>query len=363
MKNRGKFEAAILITILVSITVFLGSIERQKLVGTALARTKITVIDSIERKVTLSYPIERIVITDDTVADAVRLFGRQSQVVGIEGSIPGRGYFPEMSDKPVTGGQWSGLNWEKVLELKPDVILISDHPACTPKITEQANKLNIPVVVLRWRFPEGQDETVRILGEIFGEEERATEFIQWKNSNLEMIRERVNDLGEKEKLRAYLEVAFSGPVGRAAGRGKPAGQVMEMAGLRNICEFQRNKEVSSEWIMEQNPDIIIMCDYAGGAGGITGYLATDTWKITEYLKGVKEQTKFKLTNAVKKNNVYLMNTKLRGSMHLIGVLYLAKAAYPERFKDLEPEKVHKEFFERWMGVSYQGTWFYPQPWK
>jgi len=359
MKIKRKDGMIILVTFLASIIFLFNSFVPI----TALAKAKITVTDSVGREVVLPYPIERIIITDDTVADAVRLFGKQRCVVGIEGSIPKRGYFPEMSGRPVTGNQWIGLNWEKVLELRPDVIFMSDHPACTSKITTQASRFNIPVLVLRWRFPKGQDETVEILGEVFQEKERAKKFIQWKNTKLKIVRERVKDLKDEEKLRVYLEVAFSGPVGQAAGRGKPAGQVMEMAGLSNICEFQKNREVSAEWIIERNPDIIIMCDYAGGAGGITGYLVTDTARIAEYLRKVKSWTKFKETDAVKKNNVYLMNTKLRGSMHLIGILYLAKVAYSERFKDLDPEKIHKEFFEKWMGIAYQGIWFYPQPHK
>jgi iron complex transport system substrate-binding protein len=39
---------------------------------------------------------------------------------------------------------------------------------------------------------------------------------------------------------------------------------------------------------------------------------------------------------------------------------MAKWFYPERFKDLDPEVVHKEYFEEWLGVPYRGIWTYPQ---
>ncbi|MCD6406838.1 ABC transporter substrate-binding protein [Candidatus Aerophobetes bacterium] len=357
MKRQKEIDVKTLIMVLGSLLFFYTCI----FLGISFARTKIISTDLEGRKIAVPYPIERIIVTDDTVADVVRLFGRQRCVVGIEESIPGRGYFPEMSRKVITGNQWRGLNWEKILQLKPDIILISDHPACTSKIINQAKRFNIPVLPLRWRFPEDQDKTVRMLGEIFGEEGKAEKFIQWKNNKLQIVKRRVENIKEEERLKAYLEVAFSGPVGKAAGRGKPASQVMEIAGLRNICEFRGQKEVSAEWIAEKNPDIIIMCDYAGGAGGITGYMATDTARITSYLEEIKTQPRFKKTNAVKKNRVYLMNTKLRGSMHFVGVFYLAKAAYPEKFEDVDPERIHKEFFEKWMGINYRGIWFYPEP--
>jgi len=51
---------------------------------------------------------------------------------------------------------------------------------------------------------------------------------------------------------------------------------------------------------------------------------------------------------------------LLGTRAVVGIQYLAKAAYPDKFADIDPEKIHKEYFEKWLGVKYQGIWFYPQ---
>jgi len=45
---------------------------------------------------------------------------------------------------------------------------------------------------------------------------------------------------------------------------------------------------------------------------------------------------------------------------VIAATYMAKWFYPERFKDLDSEVVHKEYFEEWLGVPYRGIWAYPQ---
>ena len=44
---------------------------------------------------------------------------------------------------------------------------------------------------------------------------------------------------------------------------------------------------------------------------------------------------------------------------IIAVLYSAKWFYPDIFSNLNPEEVHREYFERWLRVEYRGIWAYP----
>ncbi len=326
----------------------------------AAADQTMTVTDSVGREVTFSYPVQRIIVTDDTIADAVRLFGKQGLVVGVEGSIRHRGYFPEMAKQPNTGNQWQGLNWEKIVALKPDVILMPHHPAVTPRVTAKAKTLNIPVLALRWHYPDSMSQAVKIMGQVFGEPERAEQFLKWRSECLGIIEQRIKDIPPEQRITVYAEVDVSGPIGRAAGKGMPSDETMRLAGLKNICQFSDSKMVSAEWVMARNPDMVVMNDY-GGRAEITGYLTKDNTKLDEYLREAKSREKFKSTDAVKNGRFYVMNSKMRGSMHMVGALYLAKAAYPQLFADIDPKQYHREYFERWLGLPYQGSWFYPVP--
>jgi iron complex transport system substrate-binding protein len=328
-------------------------------VGWAGAQTK-TVTDSVGREVTFNFPVKRIIVTDDTIADAVRLFGKQGLVVGVEGSMRHRGYFPEMGQRPVIGNQWSGLNWEAIVALKPDVILMPHHPAVTPRVTAQAKRLNIPVLAIRWHYPDSMVKAVLLLGQVFGEAGRAAQFIKWRKGCIEIISQRIKEIPPQKRMSAYAEVDVSGPIGRAAGKGMPSDETMRLAGLENICRFPNSKMVSAEWVLARNPDMIVMNDY-GGRAEITGYLIKDEKRLKGYLREAKSREKFKDTKAVKNSRFYVMNSKMRGSMHMVGALYLAKAAYPGLFADVEPQKFHREYFERWLGLPYQGIWFYPAP--
>ena len=74
---------------------------------------------------------------------------------------------------------------------------------------------------------------------------------------------------------------------------------------------------------------------------------------------MKSDEAVKQLEAVKDNKVYVINYMLLGTRAVVGTHYLAKAAYPEKFADVDPEEIHREYFEKWLGIKYQGIWFYP----
>ncbi|MEG3067367.1 MAG: hypothetical protein RQM95_03790 [Syntrophaceticus schinkii] len=73
---------------------------------------------------------------------------------------------------------------------------------------------------------------------------------------------------------------------------------------------------------------------------------------------------FSKTDAVQKNQICIIdNSIFSGDKSYLGALYLAKWFYPDKFKDLDPEKELKEYFEKWLGITFQGKWAYPSPSK
>ena len=66
------------------------------------------------------------------------------------------------------------------------------------------------------------------------------------------------------------------------------------------------------------------------------------------------------TNAAKEGKVYITCTDLnRGPMQAAGTAYMAKILHPDLFKDLDPEAILKEYFDKWQGIPYQGIYIYP----
>lgn len=117
------------------------------------------------------------------------------------------------------------------------------------------------------------------------------------------------------------------------------------------------KEVSAEWILKKNPEVVIIGDWPPR---VTGYRVKNYTKAMEQIKEFMQRPGMEKISAVRNSRVYVMDYELSaGATSWIGALYLAKILYPQRFKDLDPGQIHKEFFEKWLRIDYQGTYVCP----
>lgn len=79
-----------------------------------------------------------------------------------------------------------------------------------------------------------------------------------------------------------------------------------------------------------------------------------------FLNETKKKQGVKETKAVKEDKLYILDEIcVETTRNFVGALYLAKWLYPDLFEDLDPEEIHQEYFESWLGVSYKGIWAYP----
>jgi iron complex transport system substrate-binding protein len=118
----------------------------------------------------------------------------------------------------------------------------------------------------------------------------------------------------------------------------------------------RYPTVDAEWVLKENPEVIIFpaFDY------FTGYLQTDSSNSTKYIEEAKIRSGLNGTDAAENDRLYVIDAYLiEAARGFIGAQYLAKWLYPELFEDLNPEEIHQEYFESWLGVPYKGIWAYP----
>jgi len=318
---------------------------------------ELTVLDSVDRIVTLDMPIESIVVTDDNQAEFVRLLGSEEKVVGIERSIPERGYFPVMSDKPDIGNQWRGLNYELVAELDPDVVIMLGSPAPVEPVTTKLDEICVEAVCVDTIDLDKRANVITLLGYILGNGERAAEYLEWRESHLSVIRERLNDLDEGDKpTMLFQDVDYRGVFGNDYSMCR----TIEAAGLINIADFPGRMEVDPEWILINDPDIILLGDWKSES---VGYTITSSAKANESIEEAMDHPGFDELTAVKNGNVYLVEYMLPGTRGDIGVLYFARMAHPDKFEDIDPVEIDKEYFEDWLRVDYQGIFFYPPTWN
>ena len=129
---------------------------------------------------------------------------------------------------------------------------------------------------------------------------------------------------------------------RSASGESPNHRPIASAGGINMAVGEQvpSPRLSSEWILEQDPDIIVR-RMSGDAG-------------LEEMKAMREgiMTRFGLkdTKAVREGNVYVIKADVLLTLRYpVGLLYYAKWFHPDEFSDIEPSAIHKELVNTFFG--------------
>jgi iron complex transport system substrate-binding protein len=166
---------------------------------------ELTILDSIGRIVTIDMPVERVVaLSTSAPAGTYRILGAMDKIVGINRMITGDPFYPELQDKPAVG--WPSPDYEAIVELNPDLIIAGTSEFYYFEILEKMDPLGIEVVLIDCGGkPSKYFAELRTLGMILGATERAEEYIDFSQSYLDLVDERIQELSPEEKKTVYFE--------------------------------------------------------------------------------------------------------------------------------------------------------------
>ena len=280
--------------------------------------------------------------------------------------------YPGLKGKPDIGTIYKP-NYEMIAEVKPDVLIMSPSLQYLEPVVEKLEPMGIKVIGLGLQPSGGStphecelsyDHELKQLGYIIDKEERAVEFIEWKQAIFDLIKDRTEDLNEEERVRVFgTNVKFALEGETDFGCGGMYSRLLRLSGCKDIVaelsESTKIITVSGEWLLEQDPDVIILSSYYPEQG--FGYSVTDEILAEQTLEQVLDHVIIRETKAAKEGEVYLYSyyALSSGGETPLGSLYLAKRLYSERFEDVDPEEFHREYFEDWFNIPYQGSWVYP----
>ena len=146
----------------------------------ASADATITMVDSASRTVDVPYPVQSVVVLWSNPAKELRALGVVDRIVGMDQSTKDevdKGKLPELADVAVVGTQ-EEPNYEKIAELKPDVViaLSAGYPPEPAEIQKKLEPFNIPVVGLDFYRTEVWFDEMEKLGKMLGKEAEAKEY-------------------------------------------------------------------------------------------------------------------------------------------------------------------------------------------
>jgi len=170
------------------------------------------------------------------------------------------------------------INLEKIIELKPDLVLATSLTA--PKEIEKLKKLKIKVII----FPQAksfQELCAQFLklADFVGKKEKAKKIIEEVKEKVKFIRNRTKTL---KKTKVFIQ-AGAKPL-FTAGRDSFVNDFIEFAGGMNIARDVKVGIYSREKVLEKNPDVIIIVTM-----GIRGREEKEIWQRYENINAVKNK--------------------------------------------------------------------------
>ncbi len=318
----------------------------------------ITIIDSADRAVTIYKPVKAVIPMSASNCEPIFVLGGVDQIAGMRMDLQeSYSWIPGIEDKPTIGG-YNEIDYEKVIELWPDIVISATSNM--DNLESNLGPSEIPYVILfRTLDQDAYDRDLKLLAKILEKEERADEFLSWKQSCLDPLKEITDKIDSVDRRKVYCESVHHAFYTVTKNSG--AHDVINMAGGNNIARDLTGQpyciDVDPEWVLTKNPDVVILMT------GIANYTTEDNniENLDQLLKFAYNRTGLKETNAAENGQIYLINpTYTDWGRGFIGASYMARWFYPDISKNLDPDAINKEYFENWLGVPYQGIWAYPR---
>lgn len=347
-----------------------------------------TVTDMLGRNVEVPLSIERVIAIDDGFVEGIMYrLGIQDRIVALGApccrtdfnysfeTVDGRSYefkngmnpvkylIPELVELPVLVEGATAVNYETLASLEPDVVFLREGSwAFSAGSAEKIEKtiasiesLGIPLIVLVG--PPFQEQPtvdrigdeIRLVGEVFSREEDAGDIASYLESQIDEIRKRTKDIPEDEKVR-MMQLGLSPRAREGGGAGMAWGlDTIESYFIENIANAKNAYDgtgafvvVSTEQILNMDPDVIVLPT-------AQGYHPASELYTAPYYQNLQE------LSAVKNGRVYALPwTPYNWAKRLeypIEAMIIAKAAYPERFADINVAEWSLDFYQQVYGVD------------
>lgn len=287
---------------------------KQKEIATEVVKTKLTayplkIVDSYDRTITIEKEPKRVITIAPNIAETVYALNKGEELVGRSDYDD----YPVQISKVPTVGQLTDPSLEKIVELKPDVVIASTH--FSKEVVKKLEDLNIKVVVLYGEENfDGVYNTIIKVGEVLNANEKAKNLVGDMKKNVGEVLAKVKTAS---KPSVYYVVGFGKSGDYTAGKDTFIGNMIEMAGGKNAADDVTGWKYSIEKLVEKDPDILI-CS-----------------KDYDSKKGIEATVGYKNLKAVNSGKLFEVDQNIvdrQGPRLAEGLQVMAKLIHPELFK-------------------------------
>ncbi|MBJ7539332.1 ABC transporter substrate-binding protein [Marinomonas transparens] len=350
---------------LVGLTIFTGATQ-----------AKVEVInDVLGRQVDVDVPAKRVIL--GFYAEDYMAIGTEKafdNVVGLsldtwKGWRPASwdlytNYRPSLKNIPDVGEvEAQTFSIEKVLSLKPSVILLADWQFKGLGMdVDRLEDAGIPIIVVDYNAQtlERHIKSTHIIGQLTGQEKRAEQIASEYQQTIESTRQRIKE-ANLPKPRTYIEFGNKGPSQYSFTYGKNMwGAMVTAMGGDNIAApfVEWWGPMNPEQVLASKPEVVFL---SGTESGVKGEAlpmgqGIDRKLALSRLRGFETRAGWQQMPAVENGRVHgIYQGASRSILDAPMAQFLAKAMYPSLFKDVNPEQEYLNFYKKYLPVTPTGT--------
>ncbi|WP_040975470.1 ABC transporter substrate-binding protein [Necropsobacter massiliensis] len=322
-----------------------------------------TVTDQLNRAVVIPDHVQRAVILQHQTLNIAVQLDALKQVVGVLSKWKkqlGANYVrlaPEL-EKMATPGDLNEVNIESLLRLQPDVVFVTNY--APPQMIEQISNAGLPVIAISLRsgdereqaklnptlenedeaYNDGLKQGIRLIAEVFEKQAQGEALIRAAFANRQLLAQRLGDIKPADRIKVYM----ANPDLTTYGSGKYTGLMMEHAGAYNVAAatIKGYKQVSLENVLSWNPQVIFVQN-----------------RYPDVVNQIRTSAEWANIAAVKNERVYLMPEYAKAWGYpmpealALGELWMAKKLYPQRFGDIDLDKLVDDYYVTFYRTHYK----------
>lgn len=247
---------------------------------------------------------KKIIVTDPGVIEILFKIGGEKSIVAIGKTSRSKIYPYDKVDKLASIGNISNLNLEKVVEYKPDLIVVSSMML---RNVDAVKKMGYNIIVSNASSLDGILDTISVTGVISGKKEEAEKLRKECLIKLE----RIEKENSKKTSKLKGAILFSTSPMIAFSEDSIPGDVLKHLGVINIAANVPGQRpiLSPEYILKENPDFL------------AGAMSLDSPKQIIEASNVIPKTK-----AGKNNNIFILDSSviLRSSYRIFDEMEVLK---------------------------------------
>jgi iron complex transport system substrate-binding protein len=274
----------------------------------------VTVTDYRGTAVTVTSLPQRIISLSPSNTEILFALGLGSRVVGVTEYC---NYPPGALNKSKVGG-YSTVNIEKVIALKPDLILASHGNG--EEVLENLQSLGYPVIALKQETLPRMLDDIQLIGHATGAEVNASRLVKDLKNRINTVEARVATVQERPTV---AHVIWNDPI-YVSGNGTFQDELIRIAGGENaFSQVEGWSNIGIEDFIRADPEVLIVNTGTGMGGGEDS--------IAQFFMN---EPRFSTVSALRNHRVYLIDpdTVNRASPRIVDALELfAQDIHPTLF--------------------------------